>query len=255
MVRVGWINSETGAKQAPTVIRIRWGLSYDVIPTMKWNHRVIVWLDYDKPLESRMLSDLAIVASSVRSGSLVIVTVDAEPGRAVPEENTPQKRLEELRLRVGKEKIRASVTGADLSKWGVARVNRDIIHDQVMKTLSDRNAPLREGVRLTYNQLFNFQYADNAKMLTVGGLIVNPSDSKKLNATHFEDLDFIKTEESDGAYRIESPVLTLREIRFLDERLPYGSRLGRHPEWLPEDERKRYAKVYRYFPAYTEVEI
>jgi hypothetical protein len=235
-------------------IRIRWGLSYDVIPMLKWNHRAIIWLDYDKPLESRMLGDLTVVASSIRSGSVVAVTVDAEPGRAVPEENMPQKRLDDLRLRVGKAKIRASVTGAELSKWGVAKVSRDIIHDHLEKTLSDRNAPLQADARLSYHQLFNFQYADNAKMLTVGGLISDRNDSAKLNANHFKDLDFIRTEEAEGAYRIEPPILTLREIRFLDERLPRISRSGRYPEWLPEDERKRYAKVYRYFPAFSEVE-
>jgi hypothetical protein len=235
-------------------IKIRWGLSYDVIPTLKWNQRVIVWLDYDKPLSAQMLGDLAIVVSSAKSGSVVIVTVDAQPDRVDAEVNVPRRRLDDLRRRVGKDKIRASVNGADLSKWGLANVSRDIIHDYIEKTLSDRNAPLGAQARLTYRQLFNFQYADNAKMLTVGGLITDQGDTRKLSASHFQDLEFIRTQENDGAYQIESPILTLREIRFLDERLPRISKSGRHPRWLPEVERKKYAKVYRYYPAFSEVE-
>jgi hypothetical protein len=165
-----------------------------------------------------------------------------------------QKRLEEPQQRVGKGKIRASVTGANLSKWGVAEVSRDIIHDHIVKTLSDRNAPLREDARLTYHQLFDFQYADNAKLRTVGGLITNSGDNGNLNAAHFRDLDFIRTEEAETAYRIESPILTLREIKFLDERLPRISHSVGHPLWLLQDDRRKYAKVYRYFPAFSEVE-
>ncbi|HWV98726.1 MAG TPA: O-methyltransferase [Candidatus Acidoferrum sp.] len=235
-------------------IKIRWGVSYDVIPKLKWNQRVIVWLDYDRPLESRMLGDITILTSSVKSGSVVIVTVDADPGRVEADENTPEKRLEVLRSRVGRSKIRASVKGSDLAKWGLAEVSRNVIHDHIEKTLSDRNAPLGPDVRLGYHQLFNFHYADNARMVTVGGLITDPNDEERLNKSHFKDLDFIRTEGVEGAYRIESPILTLREIRYLDGRLPRMSRSARHPRWLPEEERKKYAKVYRYFPAFSEVE-
>jgi hypothetical protein len=236
-------------------IKMRWGLSYDIIPTMKWSRRAIVWLDYDKPLEARMLGDLAILASSLKSGSVIIVTVTADPGPVDAEANTSEKRLEALQSRVGKARIRASVRGADLAKWGLAKVSRDIIHDHLLKTLSDRNAPLDLASRVTYSQLFNFQYADGTKMLTVGGLLATPSDRQKLSKRHFRDLDFIRTEESEDAYPIESPVLTLREIRYLDGRLPRISRSVGHPKWLPEDDRRKYGKVYRYYPAFTEVEF
>lgn len=235
-------------------IKMRWGLSYDVIPTLKWNRRVIVWLDYDKPLESRMLGDITILAGSLRSGSVIIVTVTADPGPVEAGANMAENRLETLQFRVGKAKIRASVRGADLARWGLAKVSCDIIHDHLEKTLSDRNAALSADSRVTYSQLFNFHYADGAKMLTVGGLLTNSSDGQNLNKRHFKDLDFIRTEESEDAYRIESPVLTLREIRYLDMRLPRISQSVGHPKWLPEFDRKKYGKVYRYFPAFSEVE-
>jgi hypothetical protein len=236
-------------------VKMAWGFSYDVLATLKWNRRVIVWLDYDKPLEAKMLGDISLLAGSLVSGSVMIVTVNADPGPIEPNVNMAEVRLQRLQSRVGKTKTRATVKGSDLAGWGLAKVGRDIIHDHIERTLSDRNAPLAPDTKLRYHQLFNFHYADGAKMLTVGGLVTNSSDGKKLSQKHFTDLDFIRTEESEEPYRIESPILTLREIRYLDGRLPRLATSARYPEWLPATERKKYGKVYRYFPAFSEVEL
>jgi hypothetical protein len=235
-------------------IKMRWGMSFDVLPTLRWNRRTIVWLDYDKPLESRMLGDITVASSSMKSGSVLIVTVNANPGTVEGVEHVAQERLERLRLKVGRANIRADVKGADLAKWGLANVSRDIMHDRIQKVLTDRNAPLPTESKLYYQQLFNFHYADGAKMLTVGGLFTDKKDAQKLNGKHFRDLDFIRTASAFEPYHIESPVLTLREIRYLDERLPRLARSANHPKWLPEDDRRKYAKIYRYFPSFTEVE-
>ncbi len=235
-------------------IKMQWGLSYDVLPTLRWGRRTIVWLDYDKPLDNKKLGDVTLVASSMKSGSVLIVTVPADPGDVGAAETVAKRRLELLRSRVGPANIRADVKGADLAGWGLASVCRDSIHDRIQKTLSDRNAPLPNESKIKYEQLFNFQYADGAKMVTVGGLFADVRDSQKLNSKHFTDLDFIRTASASGSYRIESPVLTLREIRYLDERLPRLEKSARYPKWLPEDDRRKYAKIYRYFPAFTEVE-
>jgi len=236
-------------------IKMRWGLSYDVIPTLKLTRRSIVWLDYDKPLHAKMLGDITVRASSLRSGSMLIVTVAADPGPVEPDTNMATKRLADLLSRVGKGKIRPSVTGADLTKWGLATVSRDIIFDHIQKILADRNAPLSPDAKINFMQLFNFHYADGVKMLTFGGLIVNERDRQRLNQKHFTDLEFVRTTETQGAYRIESPILTLREIRYLDGKLPRIARTVHHPKWLPEEDRKRYGKVYRYYPTFSEVEV
>jgi len=235
-------------------IKMRWGLSYDVIPTLKWKRRAIVWLDYDKPLQSKMLGDITVLASSLQSGSVLVITVPVDPGLIELDTNMAAKRLSDLQSRVGKDKIRPSVTGADLAKWGLAKVSRDIIHDHIQKILADRNGPLNEHIKVSFTQLFNFNYADGVKMLTVGGILTNESDRQKLNQKHFKDLQFVRTAATEEAYRIESPVLTLREIRYLDGKLPRIARSARHPKWLPEEDRKRYGKIYRYFPTFSEVE-
>jgi len=232
-------------------IKMRWGESHDVLPTLPWTKRTIIWLDYDKPLNSRKLEDIALVSGILRSGSALIVTVPADPGEVDANADMAEKRLSDLRSRVGKN-IPTGVTGKDLVQWGMATVCRRIIVDQIEKTLNDRSAPLEEGKKLRYNQLFNFHYADRTKMLSVGGLIVNARDKASLGPKHFKDLDYFRPEAEP--YLIETPILTLREIRYLDERLPRLAPDVRHPKWIPEIERKRYGKVYRYFPSFSEVE-
>jgi hypothetical protein len=233
-------------------IQMKWGYSHEILPKLKWTKRSIIWLDYDVPINPNVLSDVATVASSVKSGSMLVITIDAVPKEIDTEKNTAEERLKDLRLRVGKDLVPSSITGTDLAGWGTAKTTRAIIDNYLKKVLSDRNAPLKVDSRIAYEQLFNFHYADGAKMVTVGGVFLNPSDQEKISAKHFDDLEFTKT--GDEPYLIEAPILTLREIRYLDERLPRTAPEVPHPKWLPEVERKKYGKVYRYFPAFSEVE-
>ena len=88
-------------------------------------------------------------------------------------------------------------------------------------------------------------------MLTAGGIVLDQDDHKKLSFTDFEDLEFVSNDET--TYRIHAPILTSREVRHLNSKLPKPN--VNEPAWLPEDDREKYGKVYRYYPAYTEVEI
>jgi len=233
-------------------IQMQWGLSHEVLPTLDWSSRSIVWLDYERPLETKQLSDVALLAGALVSGSVLIVTVPADPGEVDGKEDMHQKRLDALRSRVGKGHVTTSLEASSLAKWGMARATREIIVNQILKTLTDRNSALESGVRVTFSQLFNFHYADGSKMLSVGGLMLDEEDRLKLSEPHFQDLDFYRP--ADDPYLIESPLLTWREIKLLDALLPGTAPEVPEPAWIPEKERKKYGKVYRYFPAFGEVE-
>jgi hypothetical protein len=160
--------------------------------------------------------------------------------------------LDELRANVGKNDLPTDVEGSKLSGWGLATVLRRIIVNRIERTLSDRNAVLEDRKRLRFDQLFHFHYADGKQMMSVGGLIVDGKDREKLAPKHFKDLSFYRP--AAGAYLIDNPLLTWREIKLLDEKLPRSAPIVRHPEWIPEAERQKYGRVYRYFPSYSEVE-
>ena len=229
-------------------IRIRWGLSSAVLPTLSWRKRAIIWLDYDCPLNDTVIADVKTVVASVR-----VVTVDADPKRVESGINVAETRLRQLRDRVGDERIPRGTTGANLRKWGLARVCREVIHNEIVNTLADRNAPKDNRWRLQYQQLFNFRYADGARMLTVGGLFLHQSDRARLPAEHLSDLEFVRGGEDP--YLIDVPVVTWREACYLDERLPAIAPDVPRPIWIPEADRQKYARVYRYFPTYLEAEL
>ncbi len=233
-------------------IKMKWGMSHDVLPTLTWSKRTILWLDYESPLSDRQLNDIALAANSLRSGSALIVTIPADPGQIDTNVDMAQKRLDNLKSRVGKNRLPADVTGAALAKWGMATVSRQILVNQIEQTLYDRNAVLDDSRKLRFNQLFHFHYADGTKMMTMGGLIVNESDERKLGPKHFKDLSFYMP--GLDSYLIECPLLTWKEIKLLDERLPRSAPDVVRPTWIPEAERRKYGKLYRYFPSFSEVE-
>ena len=139
-----------------------------------------------------------------------------------------------------------------MAKWGTARTYRRIISDVIETTISDRNAALAESERVAYNQIFNFHYQDGMKMLTIGGIVVNPDDAQRLGPEDFKDLCFVRT--GGVEYLIRFPTLTGKETRHLDTQLPIG-RSRRAPVWLPEEDRQSYRDLYRYFPNFVEAEI
>jgi len=230
-------------------IDIKWGLSHLVLPSLDWPRRAIVWLDYDSALDAEKLNDIELVAGIALSGSVLVVTVPVEPGDSTAADAV-NKRLSDLKQRVGAAKVPSSVQARDLSKWGMAQACREIINNQILETLINRGAPQSSSSRLQYKQLFNFHYADGTRMLTVGGVFLDGKDLVKLPVQeHFEDLEFVRFDKA--YYDIESPILTWREMRLLDQKLP-GTAVS--PDWLPENEREKYRKVYRYYPNFTEVE-
>jgi len=128
-----------------------------------------------------------------------------------------------------------------------------MIDNEIRSTLARRNGPEPPARRLEYHQLFYFNYADGARMLTVGGYFVNRRDLERVPPERFEDLEFVR----DGAEPclLEVPVLTWREARYLDKRLPTLVDPKFRPGWLPQNDRAKYAKIYRHFPTYLEAEL
>ena len=231
-------------------IDVEWGWSHDILPYLHWVKRCIVWLDYDGPINQNVLSDISTITSSVPSGSAFILTVNADPGPADAGAQEQDSRLEKLKARVGVNRLPANLKGSDLAQWGYAGVLRGIIDAEIKSVVYKRNSAKPKARTVTYHQLFNFRYQDGNKMLTVGGVFLNPAHEERLKIADFDDLEFIRS----GAepYTIDTPVLTLRELRHLDERLP--SRRVAGPSWLPRADREMYWRTYRYFPSFSEME-
>jgi hypothetical protein len=186
------------------------------------------------------------------SGSVLLVTVDAQT------ESEPAKleqKFSEFREAVNdddeRNRIPFGTTAKNLSGWGTAALSHRIIKNEIDRVVSERNALSPEP--MIFKQLFNFRYSDTARMLTVGGIIYTKSEYDKLRACNFvQALKFVRT--GSDAYTIDLPRLTFRELRHLDSQLPVvPSKL--RSKGIKADELRKYAKVYRWFPSFAEVEM
>jgi len=99
-------------------------------------------------------------------------------------------------------------------------------------------------------------------MLTIGGLIYDSSQKTQVDKMAFDNFSFYK--DGNDSYKIQSPNLTFREIKALDKALPpdyqevvddkfINERLQNIP--LIKKDIVNYAKIYRYFPNYTEANL
>jgi hypothetical protein len=76
-------------------VQLEFGESSEVLPTLDWRQRALVWLDYDSALDAGVPGDVATVVSEAAAGSVLLVTVNAEPERPI------EGRVERLTNRVG----------------------------------------------------------------------------------------------------------------------------------------------------------
>jgi hypothetical protein len=242
-------------------IELKTGNSAAVLPTLNWSQRNIVWLDYVEKLNRLILEDVNLIASQVRSGSLAAWTVNANPWGGDVDEDTsekvaqtdwPQRRLSKFQNLFGSRKF-PGLNGASLAGWGMAAEFHRLISDEVVRALNDRNASALPKDKIQFRQCFHFRYADGQRMLTVGGVFLNPGDGRSLGKNPFEGLDFIR--EAEESYELDPPTLTGREVRHLNRLLPSRSKLRKETRWLSADEIEKFRRLYRYYPVFAESEL
>lgn len=236
-------------------VRMQFGESTSVLPSLSWDTRTIIWLDYDGKLDSSALADVKFFCSNASSGSVIVVSVNAhpEPFHSLNPEERPAARLAKLRRLVGQDKVPVDVEGKGLTNWGLASVCHRIICNEIDETLSERNAGRFDAERFLYKQLFHFRYQDGARMLTTGGVVHDAGQDPQFAACSFDDLDFVRT--GDGPYGISVPNLTYRELRHLDAQLPTDDEGKLHAPGVREADLRKYVATYRWFPHFTEAEF
>ncbi len=235
-------------------VDLKLGHSNAVLPTLDWSKRSLVWLDYDGRLNKEVLADIATFCSKAVSGSIVLVSVNAEPERAAsgasPTEQS-ETRLKAFAEAIGEEKVPVDVTGADLRAGGFASVCRRVIDNEVHTLLNARNGPLAPEHKLSYNQLVHLTYADDAQMLTVGGLVFEHHEQGLVDKCAFHELPFVRHQAEP--VHVRAPKFTQKEIRTLNVKLPELTTDKAVLPGVPETDVAEYAKIYRYYPSFGEV--
>lgn len=215
------------------------GSASDRLKDVDWGGLRIAWLDYERALDHVVLGDVAQLAQRLQPGSVLIVTVNAEPPRPAA------KRRETLADRVGEARVPVGTTDASLAQWGLGDVQRRILADALAEDLGAR------ADRAWLHQLFDFRYADNARMQTFGGIVVIPALERTVDACRFEDLDFIRSPGQEPVV-IEVPDLTSKERDHLDRQLPAAAGALPALPGLADAEAGQYARYYRWYPSSVE---
>jgi hypothetical protein len=232
-------------------IRMEFGNSWDI--SLPWDKKTILWLDYDKQLDANKLLDVKQFCVNALPGSLIVITVAAETDGL--EEGGSSERLDKIKKRIHPTVIPNSVLEKDLPGWGTAVLYRQLIDDYINYEINTRNGVLPVENKLNYKQFFNFHYSDGGKMLTVGGLIYNEAQKHFVETVVFDNLNFLRHEAEP--YVIEVPVLTYKELRYLDSKLPSDPENldSLLTDGIPTKDIVKYRNLYRYFPTFSEVSI
>lgn len=210
----------------------------------------VVWLDYDGPLIGSVVSDVRTVVHSAIHGLALVVTVNAHPRQ--PDESGADM-LEQLRAELGDDRVPANLDLASLRGWGLADFYRRAGDSEIRDTLSIANGVRSADERIEYEQLFNFQYDDGARMATFGGVFFSAKERAVFESCGFDRLEFVR--RGSEAFRLSAPKLTMREISHLERQLPLapGSELDFGP--MPKKDADEFIRLYRYLPAFLPVDL
>ena len=154
-------------------IELRFGTSNALLPELPWRDRTIVWLDYDDRLKPEMLTDVATFAQSAASGSALLISVPVQ----TPQHMGPEKLFRAFKASIGSCPDPIGVSGDTLDGWGWAAACRRVIASVAADAVAARSVDLYDAQKFDVHQVFNFQYFDSKRMLTLGLVLAKKSDA------------------------------------------------------------------------------
>ena len=241
-------------------VSVEKGESQVVLPSLALEEKkLVVWVDYDTSVNGPVFEDLATLCTRVLSGSVVIVTINADKSSLSDKDADGQiLSSDEERLRcdfgnfsylipqqLPKRDTQLSQYRAFLARMIFQHMRRQV---HTAGRTSDCVVPL-----------FNIAYSDNALMLTVGAAIVDTQDVSKtecvLRSRNVGPMD------EHNQLRIGVPPLTLREKAALDQLMPCRvvpteAEISQDLGFLMKPSQiAAYHRYYRYYPMFGELAI
>ena len=237
------------------IVTVEEGDTTKVLPTLPMERKKsIVWLDYDQGLQSPVLQDTETVCKRVGTGSVLLVTMNANllSLRGQKDEHNREISEEQVLRRFGHDLIPSPLASTVLTADGYPLFLGQILIEHIRRTLR------RSGRAETFSPMFNYSYRDNARMITVGGMITNETDRVLLETGLARlALEYVTKERQ---FVISVPHLTFKEKLALDQILPSAlaptegavDALGFS---LKEKQRDGYHRFYRFYPTFGELNL
>lgn len=238
-------------------IKLEMGLSTEVLPRIQHNMETIYWLDYDGKLDSTVLADLTFLCTTISSGSLVLITVNARPDDPPDSDDqnnsTQVTRRSLLEESIGKENVPITARESDFAPKNFPNLCLTIVRNKIDQIISERNGAAKPYEEIEYKQLFYFHYNDGVKMLTAGFLFYKAEHESLVSAANFSELPFVK--HGEEPYVIDVPVLTRREIRYWESQIPLDEEKLADTFGIPPKDIQQFEQLYRFYPHFTEADI
>ena len=236
-------------------IELRMGTAAEVLPGLEWNHRSIVWLDYDDPLSPSILDDTRTVATRASPGTALIISVQTQKLSDQPKVHGEQLEIttrDQYKNLFKDARTPTELEPADLRGWRLSRTSRCAIRQEIENGVMQVNVSRAAGQHLEFRQVVAFEYADGAKMTTIGGVFVDRGQKGLFEGAGFRELSFFR--DGNEALRIKVPLLTPHEMRYLDRSLPCHDKNAIDLGPIPESDATSYAALYRYLPNFASYE-
>jgi hypothetical protein len=179
--------------------------------------------------------------------SVLLVTVDAEPpGR--PEDGlknwNPTAWMRYYRREAGAHFWRG------ISRRDFARAVLPVTNARILQSVIDQGLRERDA---DFIGMFSFLYADGHHMLSVGGMIGTDEDRRRIRSLDRDELFFMRDKITDEPFFIRVPLVTRKERHYLDQNMPCRKNWSPSAFEMKSEDIKEYRKIYRYYPAYTEM--
>lgn len=233
-------------------IKLKWGRSTDVLPVLDWRGRKIVWMDYDENLQPFMFDDLDSIFSNINSESFYFFTCNSSLSKY---ENKEKKVYEPERFINDFEGyVPLGIKPEDLTSANSARLIRKMILNRINRILSDRNSLKPPDDHLLFIQILNIKYKDGASMYSYGGYVTEKRKLDQFQKNGLKNLPFVSYDQE--FLDLKSPIVTNQEIDLMNSFLPHSEKTFinlKKISFIPEDERRKYYKTYRYYPYYAEL--
>lgn len=229
----------------------------EIIENIDIHKPYVLWLDYDNVLSDYMLRDISLAITKLCSGSILLITVDTEPpgtledGRRISKENYNNRNVKEYFQSIAENYFLPNVSNEYFDYDKLPSVNTHALLGAIRS--GQTNFSHNDCI---FRPLFNFEYADGHRMITIGGIILNNKDYRTLKKSRISKQNYVRWSFDENPFKICIPCLTRREQLFLDKHMPLisGWKPNKNFE-LSEEDVKKYSEIYRYFPNYAEIYI
>lgn len=242
-------------------IEMMFGKSSAVMHKLPLNNRSICWFDYDGKFSDEMLSDIGSLVEKLPSGSVIALSYNSKPYSRIELNEEYGGNEQFLFKRKYQELLGTSLFPNDFKEQGMSswsnhsKMIRKALNSHLASCLSSRNVGLDAEEKISFKQIFYFDYKDGVEMSTLVFLIHSENDRSKFSDCKFEELFFYR--EGEEPFNIEVPNLTYKEIKTLHENMPIPAKgVDASIKKVVEDKDiELFAQYYRYFPNYSEVQV